>query len=633
MPDGKTRPSLMPALTLAALGLSAAWAPGASAAAVMVVDPLVEIRGAEDIPAAPDGGTLRLVGPRNGFCSAQVVVTGADPANVRATATPLRGPGTIPTEAVRVRYAAVSPPPPLEFGAHSEGSDPTVLTPYCDVLQEEPPADAAVLPVWVTVAIPPDAPPGDYSGMLAVAGAQVPVALHVGRWLCPGPNEWVTHVGLLSSPETLAMQYGVGPWSEEHWRLVGRELDLLAGLGSDDLWLSVLPGNSLGQERPWITFRKTAAGYEPDLALAERYTRTYAERIGEPQYAMVYLWEDGLYGYGYKKRSDEKGQVALMVDGEVAKLPAPAAPGGEAVWAPLMEGIRSLVRERGWDERVITLGCASDVRPVRETVEFFAEHAPYARWAVWTHGRDAWVPEGQRNYDILSDDAIMRFTNGMDVSYYSFVDAPAPSPGERPDGIQGGWDVPFRRFFSFRNYLAPYTHLEQWRTLADACMATRRGEMHPLWAAHADPCGFAFVAFDYWPVSRGEPLLSRYGRGFRTLMRNNTQWLAAPGPDGPIATVRYEMLREGLQECEARIALEKALAAGKVPGDLAEKARTLLAERIQVRTKGGKVQGGHTGNVLAAEVRRWGVAANWQDSTASLFDVAGEALQTTEAER
>ncbi len=43
--------------------------------------------------------------------------------------------------------------------------------------------------------------------------------------------------------------------------------------------------------------------------------------------------------------------------------------------------------------------------------------------------------------------------------------------------------------------------------------------------------------------------------------------LLAPGPEGPVASDELEAYREGLQECEARIAIERAL------GDEARKAR------------------------------------------------------------
>ena len=59
----------------------------------------------------------------------------------------------------------------------------------------------------------------------------------------------------------------------------------------------------------------------------------------------------------------------------------------------------------------------------------------------------------------------------------------------------------------------------------------------------------------------------------------------APGPKGPAATQHLVNLNEGVQECEARIVLEKALSdpamKAKVGGDLAGRCQALLDERMR----------------------------------------------------
>ena len=61
--------------------------------------------------------------------------------------------------------------------------------------------------------------------------------------------------------------------------------------------------------------------------------------------------------------------------------------------------------------------------------------------------------------------------------------------------------------------------------------------------------------------------------------------LLAPGETGPISTGRFEMLREGLQMCEARIAIERALTdealKKKLGAQLAERCGKLMTERTR----------------------------------------------------
>jgi len=60
--------------------------------------------------------------------------------------------------------------------------------------------------------------------------------------------------------------------------------------------------------------------------------------------------------------------------------------------------------------------------------------------------------------------------------------------------------------------------------------------------------------------------------------------LFGPGPDGPVSTIRLELAREGNQEAEARIFIEKALLNKQrpLPPDLAKRCQQLLDERTNV---------------------------------------------------
>ena len=83
-------------------------------------------------------------------------------------------------------------------------------------------------------------------------------------------------------------------------------------------------------------------------------------------------------------------------------------------------------------------------------------------------------------------------------------------------------------------------------------------------ARHLEHGGLTRLAGDYWPVIK-----DRRGRrqGTVTDRYPSSKWMnlnicnpvLAPGAKGPVATSRFEWLREGIQECEARIAIERAL--------------------------------------------------------------------------
>ncbi len=107
--------------------------------------------------------------------------------------------------------------------------------------------------------------------------------------------------------------------------------------------------------------------------------------------------------------------------------------------------------------------------------------------------------------------------------------------------------------------------------------------------------GFGRIGADFWPpynCSNWYGLFERY--------------LLCPGPDGAEASVRFEGLREGVQEAEVRIWLERS---GK---DQIEPAKSVLADRIrQIGTLG-------TGNVGMLN----SYYAGWQERSWELYAAA-----------
>jgi hypothetical protein len=99
------------------------------------------------------------------------------------------------------------------------------------------------------------------------------------------------------------------------------------------------------------------------------------------------------------------------------------------------------------------------------------------------------------------------------------------------------------------------------------------------------------------------------------------------------------MLREGLQETEARVVIEKALVKDSLDEALAADCRSLLEQMVDIRFKKGPqgkdqrdpfaFEGGHAGSTFGRPAHTWGVAdyPEWMALTARLFDLAGKVQQ------
>ena len=621
--------ALAPLVVIAACIVCPTGRVRAQAAELKVVDPLTEIRRADDLDAAPGAKVLRLVGPRNGVCSGQVVATGPGLADLRAEMGELRSAGgVIPVGAVQVRYAVMSavrfPLKKRVWIGGDLGAKYNNMS-YFDALHVTPPVGARILPVWVTVNIPRDAAPGRYAGMLTVGGAKVPVELEVGRWRAPDPKDFTTWVGFVQSPDTLAATYKVPMWSDEHFALIGKSFEYLGRIGNRPLFVTVVNKTHLGNEFAMVRWRRDADGrLTPDLSVVERYLDLYREHAGRPRPLILYVWETQLSGRKPAPRRDMP-VTAVDADGKVSEVTVPphGAPGAdERMWKSLMDAMRAAVRARGWDDSTIVLGGPCDQRPEARTVDLFKRISPYARWCIYTHGRGDPLPQDGK---VTAD--------GMAIALYEHPYRPFMLYSMLMEtGIQGGWNLglDFARVCNPRQYLFEYSPLSQFRSFADGTCATWICDGH-LYRGHCGQ-GFSRLGIDAWELEHIRSLLVyRYRRGNMPLMyRAGPRALLAPGPDGPLGTARFEMLREGIQECEARITIEKALVANSLPGPLAEECRGLLLERIRARLKDGRVEVRWPKDPARPPEPTdvlWGLPPDWQDSTARLFELAGRAAE------
>jgi hypothetical protein len=152
------------------------------------------------------------------------------------------------------------------------------------------------------------------------------------------------------------------------------------------------------------------------------------------------------------------------------------------------------------------------------------------------------------------------------------------------------------------------------------------------------------VGADFWPVLKDKKgrkvgsIAARYPRsnwGWLNVggkATGATSALMSPGDEGALATMHFELMREGLQECEGRIMLEHALALGQVKGALAERCRQVLDERTRAmhlalmrshQCAGFKARY----NGISWEYQLgldWFLASGWQERSAELFTVAAQ---------
>ena len=317
-----------------------------------------------------------------------------------------------------------------------------------------------------------------------------------------------------------------------------------------------------------------------------------------------------------------KGPAVTALDpatGQIStiNLPRFEDPAAKPIWKPLFDALHKRMADRGL-EKTMLLGMASDRWASTPEMTVLQEVSGNLPWINHTHGGNQ----------------VGKKLNGLaPVAYTAYV-WNNEYPGDPSKGRNYGWKRPelyaeFRRFTAYNDW--PLTSVMLFSEIEIT------GKQR----------GLGRIGGDFWPVikdKRGER------RGWVWDKYPQSKWhscnlmshMLSPGPDGPVATARYEALREGLQQCEARIVMESALTDGalkaKLGPDLADRCQKLLDDRVWEELKSftslqltGRVYvtysnynnlfyygaGGTPGHC-------WYVGSGWQDRTQQLYALAGE---------
>jgi hypothetical protein len=554
---------------------------------------------------------LRIVGAKNGaFCGQVVIGSGAPLEAVKVVAGDLKavkGRGVVPASAITLLYAL---PDVSYYGMHT----------WFDALQSAPPDPVpvfrrprdtggtpgnagALLPVLLRVKVHKDAPAGEYRGaaVVSVAGAEaatVPIELSVADWTLADPKNYRTYVGVYQSPTSLALQYKVPDWSEEHWKLMEKSFALLGRAGNRLVNVPVVDQTQFGNDDGMIYWVKKPDGsYDYDFKIFDRFM-DLAQKHFALEFVALHVWHSG----GWETRAANQKNTVTVIEpsGERRHVQVPVFGTEESknFWKPLLDAVQTRLVKRGLENALI-LGILSDGTAPKEVFAAFNEITPGgARWMRGCHG-----------------------------GTYS----------EKPDPLPGGGVTVLHEFcygtpLELAKPLAPYWKQRHWPGTDYERMSGHEQVAALTWyretgmtALMRRTRGVGRICLDFFDVL-AKP--SAGGGGVGNVLSIYNRWphsscaqrepslkrMVWPAPDGPETTLRYEAFCEGIQYAEALIVVSEALdrKAEELGPERVEQYRRLLTEmwRREVRVGGAApLRPNHEG---------------WQTLVKQLFDAAAE---------
>jgi hypothetical protein len=542
---------------------------------------------------------IRIVAAKNGSFCGQLVVGSDGPFKApRVTVGDLKavkGEGLVPAANVTLLYAL---PNVGYYGM------PT----WFDALQPEPPAEVAVFkgggalqPVLLRVKVPKDAPAGDYRGeaVVSVAGAEaarVPVEMNVSAWTVPDPKDYRTYVGVYQSPTSLALQYKMPEWSEDHWKLMEKSFALLGRAGNRLVNVCVVDRTQFGNDEGMIYWvKKPDGGYAYDFKVFDRYM-DLAQKYFTLDYVALHIWHSG--GWETRKADQENTVTVIDEKGERSRLQVPKFDTEDAkkFWKPLLDAVQERLAKRGLGKAMI-IGILSDGTAPPEVFKMFNEIFPGgAKWMRGCHG-----------------------------GTYS----------TKPDGLPGGGATVLHEFcygtpLDGAKPAQPY-HQQRWWPGTDYERISGHEQVVALsWYRETGITslmrrtrGIGRVCLDFWPVLKGRQpdIYNRWPQSSCAQREPSMKSMVWAGPDGAATTMRYEALVEGIQFAEALVVASEALdvKAGALGKDKVEAIRKMLTDLWCREVRGGG------GSPLRPNHE------SWQPVMRQLFDAAEEVAKVPAA--
>jgi hypothetical protein len=416
----------------------------------------------------------------------------------------------------------------------------------------------AVAPLWLTVRVPKTAAPGTYEGTVTVSAEGLPptavkLRVNVCDWVMPDPKDFRIQNFLYEAEEVVGRHYGVPNYSDRHLELVGKSLALLAEVNSRQVQTNLSIG-FCGRANPeslvrWI--KQPDGSYKHDFTPFDKFLEMVGKSIGTPNTLRLNCW----------------GGPVTVLDPATGKLTSMNPPEGEEgyrFWKPVFDEILKKVKARGWLEQT-TLGCNihSGV-PSPAQVDFAHKLWPEGTWSWTSHAAGEGMKFKGSATNLL-----------MTVRHADGVWMVTPT-GKLPPL----WALDGPR---------PITYCNTVRHVVNDNSAVR--EVRRLVEFGALLSGYDGVSefgADVFPLPKavGGYYLPEVSVGANWGNSNSTMALLYPGPEGPVATERFEMFREGVELCEAILFVRGAIHRNLLSPPLKERAERDLGERHQTFAQG-----------------------------------------------
>ncbi|MDF2188392.1 glycoside hydrolase domain-containing protein [Paraflavitalea sp. CAU 1676] len=219
-----------------------------------------------------------------------------------------------------------------------------------DIIQTGKPSTSleaqTVQPVWISISIPASAKAGIYTGTVTVVADKtykLPVSLTVVDRTLPAPDQWTYQLDLWQHPAAVARVHQVALWSDAHFDLMRKYYTMLAAAGQKNITASIVHepwGHQTYDDYPsLIKWTKTREGkWQFDYTLFDKYV-SFVMSCGIKGRINCYSMVPWKIAFTYY---DEALGRDSIFTGSIG------SPEYNAFWRPMLTDFTQHLKAKGW---------------------------------------------------------------------------------------------------------------------------------------------------------------------------------------------------------------------------------------------------------------------------------------------
>ena len=233
----------------------------------------------------------------------------------------------------------------------------------------------SVRPLWISVQIPQEAEAGEYRADITVEAENAEsltftIELEVLPRTLPPPSEWSFQLDLWQNPWAVARYHHVRPWSPEHWSLLKPLTQMLAQAGQKCITTTIVSrpwgGQTLDAYESMVEWTRLNDGtWRYDYSVFDRYVEFCMEQGIKEQINCFTVLSWSGYSY-FDEQSAEYKTLSCAV----------GSPEYREHWRPFLSDFARHLKEKGWFERTVFGIDEAPLEQMRKIIDFLRADAP-----------------------------------------------------------------------------------------------------------------------------------------------------------------------------------------------------------------------------------------------------------------